>query len=105
MASGAPSTGSSHGVTCAAHGANVVVASLQAPQVTRARNRVPVRCDACLTQPGRRAAASMASEEKQSVNLDNALGVHGVMGVSLGWWKEARGKPSSHLGETSTVPW
>ena len=102
MASGATAPCSSHGGTCAAHGANVVVASRQAPQGTRASNRVPVSCAARLTKPGRRAAASMSSEAKQAVNRDNARCGPVVMGVSLGWCEEARGNPSSHLGETST---
>src|SRR5712691_3324957 len=34
--------------------------------------------------------------------MDNALRVQVVMGVSLVWCEEAKGNPSSHLGETST---
>ena len=40
-------------------------------------------------------------EEKKSVNMDTALRVHGVMGVSLVWCEDAKGNPSYHLGETS----
>src|SRR5712691_4755681 len=102
MASGDTSTCSSNCVTFAANCANVVVASLQDPKVTRARNSLPLSFDARLTKPVRRAAASMSSEEKKSVNMDNALRVQVVMGVSLVWGEDAKGHPSSHLGETST---
>src|SRR5574342_775216 len=103
MASGATSPCSSKGVAFAAHGANGVGASLQAPQVTRARNSVPVSVDARLTKPVRRAAASMSSDAKQAVHMELALCVHVVMGVSLVWCEDAKGNPSYHLGETSTV--
>src|SRR5215470_11271739 len=101
MASGDTSTCSSNCVTCAAHCASVVVASLQAPKVTRARNSLPVSFDTRLTKPVRRAAASISSEEKKSVNMETALRVHGVMGVSLVWCEDAKGNPSYHRGETS----
>src|SRR6476620_3207954 len=101
IASGDISTCSSKCVTFAANCANVVVASLQAPKVTRARNSLPVSFDTRLTKPVRRAAASISSEEKKSVNMDTALRVHGVMGGSLVWCEDAKGNPAYHLGETS----
>src|SRR2546425_10799441 len=103
MASGDTSTCSSNCVTFAANCANVVVASLQAPKVTRARNSLPVSFDARLTKPVRRAAASMSSDAKKSVNMETALRVHMVMGVSLVWCEDAKGTPSYHRGETSTA--
>src|SRR4029453_6362809 len=102
MGSGAPSPCPSKCVTFAANCANVVVASLQAPKVTRARNSLPVSFAARLTKPVRRAVASMSSEEKKSVNMANALCVQVVMGVSLGWCEDVRGNPSLQLGETFT---
>src|SRR5215470_13332211 len=101
MASGDTSTCSSNCVTFAANCANVVVASLQAPKVTRARNSLPLSFDTRLTKPVRRAVASISSEEKKSVNMETALRVHVVMGVSLVWCEDATGNPSYHLGETS----
>src|SRR4029450_2437362 len=101
MASGDTSTCSSNCVTFAANCANVVVASLQDPKVTRARNSLPVSVDTRLTKPVRRAAASISSEEKKSVNMDTALRVQVGMGVSLVWGEDAKGDPSYHLGETS----
>src|SRR5215831_6693599 len=83
MASGDTATCSSNCVTFAANCANVVVASLQAPKVTRARNSLPVSFDVRLTKPVRRAAASIASDAKKSVNMETALRVPVVMGVSL----------------------
>src|SRR5215475_8967623 len=103
MASGDTSTCSSNCVAFAANCANVVVASLQAPKVTRARNSLPVSFDVRLTKPVRRAAASMSSDAKKSVNMETALRVSVVMGVSLVWCEDAKGHPSSHLGETSTA--
>src|SRR5437899_2699380 len=103
MASGDTSTCSSNCVTFAANCANVVVASLQAPKVTRARNSLPVSFDARLTKPVRRAAASMSSDAKKSVNMETALRVHVVMRVSLVWCEDAKGTPSYHRGETSTA--
>src|SRR5687768_11021229 len=80
-----------------------MVASLQAPKVTRARNSLPVSFDVRLTKPVRRAAASIASDAKKSVNMETALRVQVVMGVSLVWCQDAKGNPSYHLGETSTA--
>src|SRR5512145_686054 len=101
MASGDTSTCSSKCVTFAANCANVVVASFQAPKVTRARNSLPVSFDVRLTKPVRRAAASIASDAKKSVNMETALRVQVVLGVSLVWCQDAKGNPSYHLGETS----
>src|SRR5919197_6436132 len=101
MASGETSTCGHNWVTFAANCANVVLASLQAPNVTRARKSLPVIFDVRLTKPVRRAAASISSEEKKSVNMETALRVHVVMGVSLVWCEDATGNPSYHLGETS----
>src|SRR5919205_3406489 len=101
MASGETSTCGHNWVTLAANWANVVLASLQAPNVTRARKSLPVTFDVRLTKPVRRAAASISSEEKKSVNMDTALRVHVVMGVSLVWCEDATDNPSYHLGETS----
>src|SRR4030095_7294413 len=103
MASGDTSTCSSNCVAFAASCASVVVASLQAPKVTSARNSLPVSFDVRWTKPVRRAAASMASDAKKSVNMETALCVPVVMGVSLVWGKDATGNPSYHRGETSTA--
>jgi hypothetical protein len=103
MASGDTFPCSSKCVTFAAHCAHVVVASLQAPKVTRASNSVPVRFDGRVTKPVRRAAAARASDAKKSVHMETALRVPVVMGVSLGWCQDAQGNPSSHLGETSAA--
>src|SRR4029453_8314322 len=72
MASGDTSTCSSNCVTFAANCANVVVASLQDPKVTRARNSLPLSFDTRLTKPVRRAVASISSEEKKASIMGSA---------------------------------
>src|SRR5215475_10818818 len=101
MAAGETSTCSSTWVTFAAHGANVVWASLQEPTVTRARKRVPGIFDVRLTKPGRRAVASRSSAVQKSVNMAIALRVHAVMEVSLSRCEDEHGNPSEHRGGTS----
>src|SRR5712691_677516 len=59
---------SSNWVTFAASCAKVVLASLQAPKVTKARKILPVIFDARFTKPVRRAAASICSAAKNSVS-------------------------------------
>jgi len=103
MAAEAPATGSSHGVPCAAHGGHVGVGSLPAPQVTRASNRLPVRFDVRVPKPGRRAVASIASDAKKSVTMETARRVQVGLGVSLGWYQDAKGHPPYHLGETASA--
>ena len=75
--------GSSHWGTCAASGAQVVLASLQAPKVTKARKIVPLIFDARFTKPVRRAAASICAAAKHSVSIAPMFGPLAEMSMDL----------------------
>jgi hypothetical protein len=82
---GETSTGWHNWVACAANCANAVLASLQAPKVTRARKSLPVIFEVRWTMPVRRAVASLSSAAKKSVNMVTALRVQAGIEVSLVW--------------------